>query len=104
MKSEITIDDITYKVGDVLEREAHYNCTIVYIGVGGFTCEYLDSQTDIIDNTIIPFTNLKYYKIKKKTRKVVVDYYIAHKGDRYTVKNRLGYEYVRYEYEVEVEE
>jgi hypothetical protein len=119
MKTEITIDGITYKVGDVLEsvnmseKPSH---KIVYIGHDLFMTEYKEGDEGILQNSIISHSvyNLMRWKIKKPKKKVVIEKWInfdrdghAEVYDDETTANhfqnadRIACEYVRFEYEID---
>ena len=115
MKTEITIDGITYKVGDVLEREGFTDREITAMGIHNyffinpnnneFSREYYDG-----------LQSLENWKIKKPKKKIVVEFWlnIYPDGDYQFSENkaiadvsqkmsceRIACEYVRFEYEID---
>ena len=116
MKTEITIDGITYKVGDVLELDKgkdKFNQKIVYIGHNLVVTEY-KNERGILKNSMILHSNITHFKIKKPKRKIVVErwFNIYNDGSASTFKNkenadklgtrdRIACEYVKFEYEID---
>jgi hypothetical protein len=113
MKTEITIEGIVYKVGDVLERYGHNDHEILFIGDNAFFTS-MKSQTKAPDlNYIVCFSGLDNYKIKKPKKKVVVEFWVAiTKWGTYTIwstkenmassmKETLAVEHVKFEYEID---
>jgi hypothetical protein len=80
MKTEIAIDGITYKVGDVLELyndNTNHLQKIVYIGHDLFMTEYRMEGTGILQNSIISHSTIRHWKIKKPKKKIVVEFWVA---------------------------
>jgi hypothetical protein len=113
MKTEITIDGITYKVGDVLERDGCTDREITAMGINNyffinpdnneFSREYYDG-----------LQSLENWKIKKPKKKIVVErwFNIYNDGSASTFKNkenadklgtrdRIACEYVKFEYKID---
>ena len=112
MKTEITIDGITYKVGDVLEREGFTDREITAMGIHNyffinpnnneFSREYYDG-----------LQSLENWKIKKPKKKVVVERWFNIYPDRvyiWEAKDKAEYnkasdliatEHVKFEYEID---
>jgi hypothetical protein len=116
MKTEITIDGITYKVGDVLEYKDNtvYDQTIVHIGCDVFLTEYPSEFNERLSNSIVAFSSLLFWKIKKPKKKVVVEFWVAMtKYGTYSIWSKyesipihreiIKTEHVRFEYEVDEE-
>jgi hypothetical protein len=110
MKTEITIDGITYKVGDVLERETWHDREILAIGSENFFVKILYNKYE----SILCMVDLKHWKIKKPKKKVVIDFWVALTNfgtysiwSKYesipTHRDIVKTENVRFEYEVDEE-
>ena len=106
MKTEITIDGVTYKVGDVLERSCHVDCKIIYIGDDAFFCEYTLNGT--ANNIATFFSDLAEWKIKKPKKKIVVERWFniypdrvfiweaKDKAEYYKASDLIATEYVKF--------
>jgi hypothetical protein len=117
MKTEITIDGITYKVGDVLERYGHNDHEILFIGDNAFFTS-MKSQIKAPDlNYIVCFSDLASYKIKKPKKKIVIERWLnvysngdtslykcktmADGDSSHYITSRVACEYVKFEYEID---
>jgi hypothetical protein len=115
MKTEITIDGITYKVGDVLELDKgkdKFNQKIVYIGHDLVVTEY-KNERGILKNSMILHSNIAHFKIKKHKKIITVrrwlNVYITGKTSAYKSKeeadkydnHRIGCEPLEFMYEVD---
>jgi hypothetical protein len=112
MKTEITIDGITYKVGDVLEyNKWESSAEILAIGNNTF---FVKVGNDLKIESIICFDDLKNWKIKKPKKKIMVEcwlniykngvvhkYYTKNSADMHGSEDRIACEYVKFEYEVD---
>jgi len=107
MKTEITIDGITYKVGDVLERETYHDREILYIGNKEVFVRLLSEEYE----TTVAIEFLKHWKIKKPKKKLVIERWInvcedgitytwssEELSDKYASRNRIACEHVKFEY------
>jgi hypothetical protein len=114
MKTEITIDGITYKVGDVLERYGYKTRKITAFGKDKYLHTYPNDEfePEFYDD----FTLLKNWKIKKPKKKIVIERWIntykngtsstwsskANADFRpYCNDDRIACEYVKFEYEID---
>jgi hypothetical protein len=70
MKSEVTIDGVTYKVGDVLEGNGS-EYTILAVGDSSFFLSDAYGEHTLLFSAII-----FGYKIKKKTKKIALDIWV----------------------------
>ena len=118
MKTEITIDGITYKVGDVLElNEEKANYKYYDNKILGFSDKsvFVQIQDDEAFNEgAYPLSLLKNWKIKKPKKKIVVEQWlniyssgvvVTHGSkkiaDSFADRDRIACEYVRFEYEID---
>jgi len=112
MKTEITIDGITYKVGDVLERKGYKTIQILAMDDEAFFYKELDNNFEHLGC----IKNLKHWKIKKPKKKLVVERWIniykdgdmcigltKENVDKYANDNLIACEHVRFEYEIDEE-
>ena len=112
MKTEITIDGITYKVGDVLERENYETREILAIGSENFFVKILYNKYE----STLSMVDLKHWKIKKPKKKVVAECWLniykdgdiarhetKEDADNSAAYDRIACEYVKFEYEIEQE-
>lgn len=115
MKTEITIDGVTYKVGDVLElvkgKDRFYQ-KIVYIGHGLFVTEYKDNG-GVLKSSMILHTNITHWKTKKHKKIITVrrwlNVYITGRVSAYKSKDeadkydshRIACEPLEFMYEVD---
>ena len=115
MKTEITIDGITYRVGDVLELDKgkdKFNQKIVYIGHDLVVTEY-KNERGILKNSMILHSNIKHFKIKKHKKIITVrrwlNVYITGRANTYKSKEeadkydsyRIACEPLEFMYEVD---
>jgi hypothetical protein len=81
MKTEITIDGITYKVGDVLELDSdkvnykYHNNKILGFSDKSVFIQVQDGED--FNEVAYPIHTLKNWKIKKPKNKVVVEVFTA---------------------------
>ena len=124
MKTEITIDGITYRVGDVLEQnqyDEHRITAIGELGIVAITTKNIDSYSS--PEIYMSAKTLKNWKIKKPKKKIVVErwinvyrwrfenyhienyhtenYHTKESADKFARQDRIACEYVKFEYEID---
>lgn len=115
MKTEITINGITYNVGDVLEcRQYKSLCKILAVGDNTF---FVKTGDNFEIEAIAFFNDLENWKIKKPKKKVVIERWIncysdgststwvcKEDADSYNMHSkpaRISCEHFRREYEID---
>lgn len=118
MKTEITIDGITYKVGDVLEHpnSKHLDHKILAItGRSVFVSYKVTSEgVSMYYDALIDIPYLKHWRIKKPKKKLVVEcwlniyengdvikHYTKNSADAHAREDRIVCEHFYKEYEID---
>lgn len=111
MKTEITIDGVTYKVGDVLERYSYTDIKILMLTEKSVFHRILNKP--YFNENVTSTGDLKNWKIKKPKKKIVIErwlnifsngtieaYYLREDANE-LARNRIAFEHFYKEYEID---
>jgi hypothetical protein len=110
MKTQVTLNGVTCKVGDIIERPTFHDREILFFGERG--C-YFKINNDCGNEAMGSISSLANWTVKKKTKKIkvecwlniypecVISFYSKEKADKSASNNRIACEHFVKKYEVE---
>lgn len=81
MKTEIEINGVVYKVGNILERYKYAPLTILFIGTDSFFCEHYHDYSKEKRNCTLDFRFVNEWKIAKPTKRIKHEFWVNHYDD-----------------------